>query len=105
MIAKLDGHEEEILCIKEAYYRGENYFLTTSQDGYIMKWKMRDDWTTLLESTRVQDGITCMAFTVAFLPHTGNKYFLAATDEHVRIYDFEKAQVFLSLFFFFFLMK
>lgn len=39
------------------------------------------------------DGITCMAFTVSFIPNTGNKYFLAATDDTVRLYDFETAQV------------
>jgi len=41
----------------------------------------------------MEDGITCMAFTVSFVPNTGNKYFLAATDEHIRLYDFEEAQV------------
>lgn len=42
----------------------------------------------------MEDGITCMAFTVSFVPNTGNRYFMAATDEHVRLYDFEAAQVF-----------
>jgi hypothetical protein len=41
----------------------------------------------------MEDGITCMAFTVSFVPNTGNRYFMAATDEHVRLYDFEAAQV------------
>lgn len=41
----------------------------------------------------MEDGITCMAFTVSFLPNTGNKYFLAACDGHLRLYDFEEAQV------------
>lgn len=39
------------------------------------------------------DGVTCMAFTVSFVPNTGNKYFLAACDEHLRLYDFEQATV------------
>lgn len=34
-----------------------------------------------------------MAFTVSFVPNTGNKYFLAACDEHLRLYDFEESQV------------
>jgi hypothetical protein len=41
----------------------------------------------------MDDGITCMAFTVSFVPNTGNKYFLAACDEHIRLYDFESCQV------------
>lgn len=34
-----------------------------------------------------------MAFTVSFVPNTGNKYFLAAADENLRLYDFEHATV------------
>ena len=51
---------------------------------------------TLIDSVRFEDGKTCMAFTVAFVPNTGNKYVLAACDEHIRLYDFEKAEVRLS---------
>lgn len=39
------------------------------------------------------DGVTCMAFTISFVPNTGNKYFMAACDEHLRLYDFEQAMV------------
>lgn len=42
---------------------------------------------------QMEDGITCMAFTVSFVPNTGNKYFLAAADENLRLYDFEHATV------------
>lgn len=41
----------------------------------------------------MEDGVTCMAFTVSFLPNTGNKYFLAACDEHIRLFDFESGQM------------
>jgi hypothetical protein len=47
----------------------------------------------LIEFTPMIDGVTCMAFTVSFVPNTGNKYFLAACDEHLRLYDFEQAMV------------
>lgn len=90
-VAKLDGHTEEILCIKAVKFKGGNYLISTSQDGYIIKWHMDENWTTLLESTPMIDGVTCMAFTVSFVPNTGNKYFLAACDEHLRLYDFEQA--------------
>ncbi|ORE10696.1 WD40 repeat-like protein [Rhizopus microsporus var. microsporus] len=93
VVTKLEGHTEEILCIKALEFDGKNYLLSTSQDGSIIKWHMDKDWITFLDSTKMDDNITCMAFTVSFVPNTGNKYFLAATDEHVRLYDFENAQL------------
>jgi hypothetical protein len=44
--------------------------------------------------TKINDGITCMAFSVSFVPNTGNKFFIGACDEHIRLYDFEQNQVF-----------
>ncbi|KAG1053228.1 hypothetical protein G6F43_004683 [Rhizopus delemar] len=93
VVAKLEGHTEEILCIKALEFEGENYYISTSQDGSIMKWHMASDWITLLDRTKMDDNITCMAFTVSFVPNTGNKYFMAAVDEHLRLYDFENAQL------------
>ncbi|KAJ1928018.1 hypothetical protein IWQ60_002433 [Tieghemiomyces parasiticus] len=93
VVARHEGHMEEILCIKLAKYRGQNYALTTSQDGYILKWHLTDDWINLVEHIRVEDGITCMAFTVSFVPRTGNRYFMGACDEHVKLYDFEHARL------------
>ncbi|KAI8989312.1 WD40-repeat-containing domain protein [Pilobolus umbonatus] len=90
-VAKLEGHSEEILCIKALTFKGQNYYISTSQDGYIIKWHMADDWITLLDSSPMIDGATCMAFTISFVPNTGNKYFIAACDEHLRLYDFENA--------------
>lgn len=48
---------------------------------------------TLLDSNEVEDGETCMAFTISFLPNTGNKYFMGACDGHLRLYDFEEGLV------------
>ncbi|KAF7728088.1 hypothetical protein EC973_006726 [Apophysomyces ossiformis] len=93
VVGKLEGHTEEILCIKALTFKGQNYFVSTSQDGYIIKWNMDDTWTNLIEATKMDDGVTCMAFTVSFVPNTGNKYFLAACDEHLRLYDFEESQL------------
>lgn len=45
VVATLNGHEEEILCIKSLQFKNENYYITSSQDGYIIKWKVKDDWT------------------------------------------------------------
>lgn len=94
VVSRLEGHAEEVLCIKNICYKGENYYVTTSQDGYIIKWKMKgDSWTELDSYTKMFDGITCMAFTISFLPHTGNRYFIAATDGDVSLFDFESAQI------------
>ncbi|KAI8137988.1 WD40-repeat-containing domain protein [Fennellomyces sp. T-0311] len=90
-VSQLEGHAEEILCIKALKFKGKNYYITTSQDGYIIKWHMDEDWTTLTGSTKMEDGITCMAFTISFLPNTGNKFFVSACDGHLRLYDFEEA--------------
>lgn len=93
LVGKLEGHAEEILCIKAVKFNEENYYISTSEDGHIIKWRMADDWVTLIDSQKMNDDLTCMAFTVSFLPNTGNKYFLAACDEHLRLYDFETANV------------
>jgi WD40 repeat protein len=93
VVSRLEGHAEEVLCIKSVVFKNENYYVTTSQDGYIIKWKMKNGWTELDHYTKMIDGITCMAFTISFLPNTGNKYFLAATDGDVSIFDFEKSQI------------
>lgn len=93
VIATLNGHEEEILCVKSLQFKNENYYITSSQDGYIIKWKVKEDWTTLVEKVRFHDDITCMAFTISFLPNTGNKYFIGACDDNIRLYDFESGQL------------
>ncbi|KAJ2330958.1 hypothetical protein GGI00_003474, partial [Coemansia sp. RSA 2681] len=93
VVARLEGHSEEILCVKSVVYKGENYYVTTSQDGYIRRWHMDSDWIVLLDSMEVEDGVTCMAFTVSFLPNTGNRYFMAATDDHVTLMDLERCMI------------
>ncbi|KAG0099141.1 hypothetical protein BGZ93_009025 [Podila epicladia] len=91
VVTQLKGHGEELLCVKKVQFKGENYFLSGSQDGYLNKWHMEPDWKTLKSMVQMADGVTCMAFTVSFVPNTGNKYFLAAADENLRLYDFEHA--------------
>lgn len=44
VIVTLEGHTEELLCVKRVQFKGENYFLSGSQDGYLNKWKMGSDW-------------------------------------------------------------
>ncbi|KAJ1916620.1 hypothetical protein H4219_003684 [Mycoemilia scoparia] len=93
VVSRLEGHAEEILCIKYALYQGENYLLTTSQDGYINRWHMGPDWITLKQRRTIDDGVTCMAFGVSFVPNTGNRYFMAATDDHIKLMDLDKCKI------------
>ncbi|ORZ25855.1 WD40-repeat-containing domain protein [Absidia repens] len=85
VLAKLEGHDEEILSIKSLQFNGENYYISTSQDGRIIKWRMAEDWITLIESQKMDDELTCMAFTISFLPNCGNK-----------LYDFENGKLLQS---------
>ena len=34
-----------------------------------------------------------MAFNVSFLPHTGNRYFIASCDDSIRLFDMETRQL------------
>jgi WD40 repeat protein len=97
VVARWAGHDEEVLCVEPCRFRGASYLLSSSQDGHIIKWRMSDDYAQVTELTRMADKRTCMAFAVAFVPHTGNRFFVGACDEHVRLYDFEHAQVRLPL--------
>ncbi|KAI8905117.1 WD40-repeat-containing domain protein [Gorgonomyces haynaldii] len=96
VVCKIEAHEEEILALELLEYKGESYFITGGQDGYIQKYKTTPDYTQLVEKTRFVDGSTCMAFTISFLPKTGNRYFAAACDEKIRIFDFEEAHLLQS---------
>ncbi|KAJ3076038.1 hypothetical protein HDU98_005987 [Podochytrium sp. JEL0797] len=94
VIARLTGHEEEIYCLKAVVFKQEPYYVSASEEGYIRKWKMSKDWTQEVSSSRFTDSAnTCIAFCITFLPHTGNKYFLAACDDRISIFDFETEAV------------
>ncbi|OMJ24091.1 putative WD repeat-containing protein [Smittium culicis] len=94
---KLSGHTEEVICIKKVIYKNNNYLITTSQDGHIRKWPLSSDWVTpSSDSTAFKDGVTCMAFSVSFLPNCGNRFFMAACDERVKLFDMETDQVIQS---------
>ncbi|KAI9094710.1 WD40-repeat-containing domain protein [Phlyctochytrium arcticum] len=101
VVARWDGHEEEVLSCKGIEFGGDWYWVTTSQDGWVWKWKVAEDGWTLLDKQRMLDGDTCMAFNVSFLPHTGNKYFVASCDSGICLFDFDngvKLQAFQGLY-------
>ncbi|PWA02527.1 hypothetical protein BB558_001352 [Smittium angustum] len=93
-VARLSGHTEEIICVKRVVYKETNYWITTSQDGFIRRWPMKDDWITPLEESKAfVDGVSCMVFSVSFVPNTGNRFFVAACDERVKLFDMEACKV------------
>ncbi|KAJ3124236.1 hypothetical protein HK098_001298 [Nowakowskiella sp. JEL0407] len=91
--ARFEGHKEEILSIKLVKFKNEDYILTTSQDGFVIKWKVSDDWSEVLEKTLLTQSFICMAFNTAFLPNTGNKYFLCACEDGIALWDFESGKI------------
>lgn len=44
VVSQLVGHNEEILSLKAVEFKGQFYLLSTSQDGYLIKWHLRDDF-------------------------------------------------------------
>eukprot|EP00002_Diphylleia_rotans_P024317 TRINITY_DN4797_c0_g1_i6.p1 TRINITY_DN4797_c0_g1~~TRINITY_DN4797_c0_g1_i6.p1 ORF type:complete len:526 (+),score=92.28 TRINITY_DN4797_c0_g1_i6:54-1631(+) len=92
VVNKLEGHEEEILCLKRIEYKGDPYFVSCGQDGLIYKWRMDKSYTQLQERTLFVDPTSSIIMTLAFVPNCANRYLLATVDDGIRIYDFETAQ-------------
>ncbi|KAJ9049635.1 hypothetical protein DSO57_1022256 [Entomophthora muscae] len=86
--ARLEAHSEEVLGIKGAYFRGVHYYLSSGQDGCIWKWRLSEDHTQIISRSKIADS-SSIVFNVSFLPNVGNKYFIAACDKNLKIYDFE----------------
>jgi hypothetical protein len=41
----------------------------------------------------MEDEISCMIFAIQFVPRSGNKYFIAACDHSLKIFDLESRKV------------
>lgn len=44
VVARLEGHTEEIFCLKKVVFQDENYLLTCGEDGRFIRWKMNEDY-------------------------------------------------------------
>jgi len=93
VIARLSGHNEEVFCIKKIHFKNENYLITCSEDGRIIKWLMNEDWSSLVDSEFVDDLTTSVATGLTFVPACGNLYFIAACDEGLKLFDFEMGKM------------
>ncbi|KAI0230614.1 hypothetical protein L0F63_000058 [Massospora cicadina] len=78
VVLRLEAHSEEVLCIKKLYFRGVLYYISCGQDGCIGSGDFR----------RIIFGLFHVP-NISFLPNVGNKYFIAACDTSLKIYDFE----------------
>lgn len=97
VLLKLEGHQEEILCLKRVVFQDSEYILSGGQDGKIFKWKIEDDFSNYTKSEFV-DNTTHYVCSIATLPSCGNKFFIAGCDEGLKLYDFENGLVSIRLF-------
>lgn len=93
VVGRLEGHSEEVLCLKGIFFREQFYFVSSSYDGTIYKWRMKEDFVTLEASSILEDKISNAVFSIAFVPNCGNKYLLAGCDHFIRLYDFETEEL------------
>lgn len=74
-------------------FKGEDYLLSTSKDGYIVRWKVSADGVRVIEGKVIKDKVTRMTFNVSFIPNTGNKFFICSVDNGIRLYNLETCEV------------
>lgn len=93
VINRLEAHSEEVLYIKHVYFRGQSYYVSSGQDGSLWKWKLSSDHSKIESKSKIDDGNTNMSFNISFLPNVGNKYFMSASDDSLKLYDFDQEKI------------
>lgn len=90
----LKGHDEEVFSIKKLNYKGENYLLTASEEGFIIKWPMNDNFDDIIASTEYfPDMSTCVIVDITIVPNCGSRYFLTSSDTGMKLFDFETKEL------------
>ena len=110
-VSFLEEHMEEVWQLLPLRVLGSWVLLSASFDGYIVKWRMNDDFRfdvhrfslTLItfsvafsSSTShvlLKDPDTVSVYDIALVPNCGNKYVMAACDRHVSMFDIEEERV------------
>jgi WD40 repeat protein len=90
-VVSIVGHTEEITCLKIIEFEGHEYFVSSAVDGSIMKCRFRKNFID--EKVQIMDGLSSTVYSLSFLPGRGNKYFLAATDDNIKLFDFKCGDV------------
>jgi len=93
VVCRLEGHTEEVLFLKRIKFKGDNYIVSSSEDGKVIKWKMDADESTLVEWEYIDDNSTSTAVSLSFVPDCGNSYFVFAADDGIKLVDFEAGKV------------
>eukprot|EP00698_Gefionella_okellyi_P012640 TRINITY_DN3416_c0_g2_i1.p1 TRINITY_DN3416_c0_g2~~TRINITY_DN3416_c0_g2_i1.p1 ORF type:complete len:393 (+),score=97.81 TRINITY_DN3416_c0_g2_i1:555-1733(+) len=94
VVTVLSMQSEEITDLQLITFKGDEYLVSCGQDGYIWKHKLMKTGV-VGDSTRfVEDAMCNAVLSIAFVPQTGNKYFLAATEgvecqPMFKLYDFD----------------
>ena len=44
VVSRGEGHTEEVLSLKKVKFNGENFLLTSSEDGRFIKWYMDENY-------------------------------------------------------------
>ena len=89
VLLQLEGHQEEILCMKLVTFANKEYLLTGGQDGRIIRWEINEDFTSY-EKVFIDDMTTHYVCALTMLPNCGNKFFVAGCDEGIKIFDIER---------------
>eukprot|EP01114_Cavostelium_apophysatum_P011889 TRINITY_DN2644_c0_g1_i2.p1 TRINITY_DN2644_c0_g1~~TRINITY_DN2644_c0_g1_i2.p1 ORF type:complete len:1202 (+),score=337.29 TRINITY_DN2644_c0_g1_i2:134-3739(+) len=94
VVLRLEGHKDDIVSIKRVTFDGKQYILSASKNAQLIKWRVADDYSELLDKALIADHATTRHHgEIAFLPNYGNKFFIAACDSGLKIYDFEAQQL------------
>jgi WD40 repeat protein len=90
---QLMGHVEEVTCIKLIKFENHPYLISCSQDGTIKKWKLKPNFSGIIAQSEIKDNTNNIVWSLEFIPDCGNKFFIAAADEGLKIYDFETEEL------------
>jgi WD40 repeat protein len=90
---QLVGHREEVHGLKVIMFRGSPCVASCSQDGSVRKWVMDRSFGACVNSTEIYDEETDRILDMCFLPQCGNTYLAVASDDTIKIIDFEQEVV------------
>jgi len=97
LVLKLEENVDETLCIKRITFDNRQFILSSSKDGKIVKWELTDDLRKVVRKCVIADFGTHIVGDLDFLPNSGNKFFIAAYDKGLKMFDFESEQAIQTL--------
>lgn len=95
VILRLEGHTEEILCLRILNFKKNNYILSSSKDKKLIRWHLKQNFSILVSKTTFENDASI--YDISFLSQEWNPFFLTAGTAGIQIFDFEKMQVIYTL--------